>query len=72
MTSTPIKEVHAYEGHAIEVRGDDGPEALLVPRLEVVAKDGRHFALPNALKKANRRTASPFLSFGSLLIRPAR
>ena len=63
MTNTPIKEVHAYEGHAIEVRGDDGPEALLLPRLEVVAKDGRHFALPNDLKKGESEDGFTFFEF---------
>jgi hypothetical protein len=48
--NTKVATVEAFEGHAVEVVGDDGyPLGIVIPKVEAVTSDGRHFALPNGL-----------------------
>ena len=50
--NTKVAMVNAFEGHSVEVTGDDGfPLGIVVPAVEAVTFDGRHFALPNGLRQ---------------------
>ena len=46
-----IKDIVAFEGHSVEVTGDDGyPVGIVIPCVNAVVADGRTFALPNDLR----------------------